>query len=104
MKNLRTEIKIFLCIMICILIFTSGTTLYGILYPLYMLGLLFLMFFGLLEWGLDNIFGNYQIVNWLSGDFPGIELKGLFGWLAVIIFYLIISYLLALLFKKIKHK
>jgi hypothetical protein len=84
--------------MVSILTFTETI---NILIPLYLIGLLLLIIFGLFEWGIDNILGDYRIVNWIRGDFPGIEPKGLAGWIALITFYLIVSFLIALMIKKI---
>lgn len=101
MKTLKTTLKIFLIIMLTILVFTESIS---ILYPVYILGLLLLTVFGLLEWAIDNILGNYHIVELLSGDFPGIEPNGLVAWAALVVFYFIVSYLIALMIKKIRRK
>ncbi len=99
MNLFKNTLVFFIFIMVSILTFTETI---NILIPLYLIGLLMLMIFGLLEWVIDNILGDYHIVNWIRGDFPGIEPKGLTGWIALSIFYLIISYLLALIIKKIR--
>jgi hypothetical protein len=101
MKLLKTTLKIFAVIMICILVWTESIS---ILFPVYLIGLLLLMIFGLLEWGLDAIIRDHSVINWINGYFPGIDPKGLVGWVALIVFYLVISYLIALIVEKRRRK